>query len=474
VAAPAAVATPVRPAAWWRSPLAARLAVLALVTLAFAPTLDDPSAGDDHLVLAPIRAADPWRALWQALIFQDGIPYWRPLVTPLYVFEVHGIGLRPSVYHAIALGLHLLNVALVIALTRRLTGREGVALAAGLLFGVNAAHAITVAMISSTVELLSVVFYLLTLWCALRFLDGRGRRWYLAACGCFLLALLTKESTATAAAAVAALFLFLDPAPWGWERLRRAAWRSAPLLLLVPPYALLTFLSETDEPTGIARAMYHPGLHAAQNLWWMAARLGWPFGDGHGPTVSVAGHLAAVVLVVVAVAIALRGGGLLRFLVTWTVLAMTPLTLWLPQLMLGRFTYQAAIPFSILLALALAWLAGHLSRRQTRAFVPALPIAVVAAAFAASTLAQNRERTAEAAAYGRLTALVRAALPDAAAAAGTTVVVAGGPFDGPFHALYLQALADTYYPPGTVRLQWQPAETPTPSPDAIRIDWPAR
>ncbi len=478
-----------------------RLGVLAVVLLVYAPTLNDPFAGDDYLVLGPVRALGPWELIGKSFILQDNIPYWRPLVSPLYAFEVHGIGLRPAAFHLIVLGLHLLNVLLVMVLAQQLSGRRGVGLLAGLLFGVHAAHTTTVAQISSTVELQSVVFYLLTVWCAANVVgphpptpspnagrggassagvdlysplpvlgEGPGVRafpWYPLSLVCFVLALLTKESTASAAAVVAVLFLLLDPEPAG--RLRRAVWRAAPFFALVLPYALFTYLGDTDEPTGIARAMYGPGLHAGQNLWWLAGRLAAPLGGGYGPHVSAFGHLGAVLALVAGVVILVRGPMLARFLVIWTFIALTPLALWRPDLMLGRFTYQAAAPFSILLALGIVTVALPARWGATAAVaLRAVIVASLVAGLAALTVHQNRERTREALAYGRIERLLPASLPPGSGAAA--FVILGGPFDGPFQALYIQAMADTRYGVGVATMRWLPAESDVAD-EAIVIRW---
>ena len=455
------------------------LGLLATVALVYAPTLNDPFAGDDYLVLAPVRALGGWELIWKSVLLRDNIPYWRPLISPLYALEVHGFGLRPALFHAVTLALHLVNVLLVGLLAERLSGRRSVGLLAGLLFGINPAHTTTVAQISSTVELQSVAFYLLAVLCAVLAVGAPGRsptgtasgagrqaqRWYAAALLCFVLALLTKESTASAAAVIAAVFFLLDPVPQG--RLRRTVRSAAPYVALVIPYTLFAYLANTDDPTGIARRLYAPGAHIGQNLWWMAARLAAPFTNGHGPRVSLAGHLGAALLAIAALLIALRGSMAARLLAAWTVIALTPLTLWRPEMMLGRFTYQAAIPFSILLGMLFGGCAAPWVRGRIAAALPALAVPVVIL-FALLTPAQNRERTREALAYGALDTRLTATAP--APGPGARVVVVGGPFSGPYHALYLQALADTRFGANRMSLGWLPEGSVVPE-VAAGIHW---
>jgi hypothetical protein len=233
----------------------------------------------------------------------------------------------------------------------------------------------------------------------------------------------------------------------------------------------------------------------------LGARLAAPLENGHGPDVSMAGHLGAALLLIAALLIAVRGSPLARFLALWTFIALTPLALWRPDMMLGRFTYQAAVPFSLLLALGIGWClarswsalsagalaAGEFQRhevhkrlrpantlddpvargRPVRAFA-FLGCGVVLGSAAFLTISQNRERTREALDYGTLWERLPAA---GAVLAGTEIVVSGGPFAGPYHALYLQAVADTRYGGDIAVLRWQPAGEPVPAWARI-VYWP--
>ena len=461
--------------------------MLALVAAVYAPTVDDYFGGDDFLVIGPVANLGPWELIWKSVVMQDNIVYWRPLVSPLYALEVHGFGLRPWAYHLVALGLHLLNVALLALVAAALTGRRGVALAAALLFGVHAAHTTTVAQISSTVELLSVVWYFAAVLCAVRWVSGphppapspdigRGgehgspplalgegmgagavsRRWYWLAVAAFVLALLTKESTASAAGVVTVLFFLSVYLPG------RRRWRFVLAALsfwaLVIPYIAFTYLADTDDPSGAVRRMYFLGGHVGQNMWWFLARLAAPFQTGHGPEVTPAGHIGAALLLAAAAWALVRGPQQARFLVLWTGIALTPLAPWRPDLLLGRFTYQASAPFAVLLALGGAWAVEHMrnwlrDKGYSACRMPhsaSLLTLAAAAVLAPLTVVQNRERTQEGETYRALVATLRRECPDLSP--GSEVQLLDGVWPGPFHALYLSAVADTLYGAGNVRI----------------------
>lgn len=435
--------------------------MLALVAAVHAPTVNDYFGGDDFMVLGPVRAMGSWELIWKSFLARDNIPYWRPLVSPLYTFEVHVFWLRPLPYHVVVIGLHLVNVALLSLVAWWLTGRRWVALAAGLIFGIHPAHTTTVPMISSTVELFGFIWYLAAVACCLRVVQGGGARWYVAGLGAFILGLLSKESIASAAGVITVLFLLLDLLPAWRDRATRGdavvrfVRRITPYWALVVPYTVFTFLTNTDDPTGVTQAMYTPGLHIGQNLWWLLARLAAPLEIGRGPTVTLVGHAGAALLLTGAILLLIRGSNQVRFLVLWTVIALLPLTLWRPELLVGRFTYMASAPFAILLALGGAavasWIAAIVPRSAPRWMPGAVLVIVATAGFGVLTLEQNRDRTREGDSYRILVTALRRDEPELPS--GSVVILEDGIWPGPFHAVFLNAVADTLYGPGNVHIR---------------------
>lgn len=88
---------------------------------------------------------------------------WHPVTWLSHMLDVQLFGLNPSSHHAVNLGLHLLNVALLLALLLQLTGTLWPsALAAGL-FAVHPLHVESVAWIAERKDVLSAFFGLLAL-----------------------------------------------------------------------------------------------------------------------------------------------------------------------------------------------------------------------------------------------------------------------------------------------------------------------
>jgi tetratricopeptide (TPR) repeat protein len=134
-----------------------------------------------------------------------GEKLYRPLTLLSYGVNLRFLGhLNPSPYHVVNVFLHAANSALVCALVLALFGQQRrlLALAAGLIFAVHPIQADAVAPIYGRAELLSTVFYLLTLLLWTRADPARPLEKNTGlALGCFALGLLAKESAITLLAA---------------------------------------------------------------------------------------------------------------------------------------------------------------------------------------------------------------------------------------------------------------------------------
>ena len=107
-------------------------------------------------------------------------------------------GGHPSGFHAVNLALHLANTVLLWRVLTRLNV-PGCGLAAAL-FAVHPLCVASVAWISEFKNTLSLLFFLLSLWCWLRFTESpqtkaQSIRWYALTLIAFVLALLAKTST---------------------------------------------------------------------------------------------------------------------------------------------------------------------------------------------------------------------------------------------------------------------------------------
>jgi lipoprotein NlpI len=232
--------------------LIAVLAVLiALVTLAaYIPALlnefvlwDDPVYVYKNL---RIRSLDPGFFSWvlTAVVSSN----WHPLTMVSHAVDYALWGLNPMGHHLTSIILHALNTGLVFMLGIRLAGSAGrgpgrvctggkaivTGLAAALLFGLHPLHVESVAWVSERKDVLSALFFLLSLLAYLRYATGvrggsSGRLNYAASLVLFGLALMSKPMAVT----LPVVLLILDYYP-----LKRTAALKSALTEKLPFFAL--------------------------------------------------------------------------------------------------------------------------------------------------------------------------------------------------------------------------------------------
>lgn len=182
--------------------LAAALALAAAVLLLYAyrDLLARSFAADDFQWLLNVRGLGARAVVRTAFDAGAQTHFYRPLVWLLFWLQVRAFGLDPRGFHALSLGLHLLNAGLLgwLAYRLRLGGRRSAAagLAAAAIVLLHPAPFEAVSWISAQSELLAALLLLLALHCWLPGAGGRTLAQVLLATLALGLALLAKESAA--------------------------------------------------------------------------------------------------------------------------------------------------------------------------------------------------------------------------------------------------------------------------------------
>ncbi len=124
-------------------------------------------------------------------------------------------GIKPGSYHFTNVALHLANVALLLHVLRRLTGAVWrSALVAGL-FALHPLHVESVAWVAERKDVLSTLFWLLTLWAYVAYVERPGWGRYALVLLAFALGLMAKPMLVT----LPCVLLLLDWWPLGrWPR----------------------------------------------------------------------------------------------------------------------------------------------------------------------------------------------------------------------------------------------------------------
>ncbi|MHB8829536.1 MAG: tetratricopeptide repeat protein [Syntrophales bacterium] len=117
---------------------------------------------------------------------------WHPLTWLSLLAEYQFFGLNPAGYHIVGLALHALNSVLLFLIVRVLTGKRWRSLAVAALFAVHPLNIESVVWIAERKNLLSTLFWILTIWSYVRYVRRPGFGRYLETALLFALGLMAK------------------------------------------------------------------------------------------------------------------------------------------------------------------------------------------------------------------------------------------------------------------------------------------
>jgi protein O-mannosyl-transferase len=335
--------------------------------------------------------------LWSLGAFHAG--NWHPLTWLSHMLDIQLFDLNPAGHHAVSLLLHAANACLLCVLLHRLTGFLGRSVAVALLFALHPLHVESVAWIAERKDVLSTLFWLLTMLAYLRYLTKPALARYLAVAGLFALGLMSKQMLVT----LPLVLLLLDY--WPLRRPFTAPFRvlteKLPLLAMSGAAALITILAQDS---GGALSHSTPGSllvnignglicylkYLGNMVWPVNLALFYPLDPASVTLAKVAAALAALAgLSAVAVLQAGKRPYLL-FGWLWYLVTLLPVIGFVKvgsQAMADRYTYIPLIGIFLALCWGVAELAGNWRRGIP---VAAGLAAVVLAALSTLTVTQLR------------------------------------------------------------------------------------
>jgi protein O-mannosyl-transferase len=144
---------------------------------------------------------------------------WHPLTTISHMLDCQLYGLQPWGHHLTNILLHATAAILLFLALRKLTGDLWPSLLVAAVFAVHPLRVESVAWVSERKDVLSGVFFMLTLWAYARYARGNGPRsfWYIMVVVLFALGLMCKPTLVT----VPFVLLLLDY--WPLDRSRRSS-----------------------------------------------------------------------------------------------------------------------------------------------------------------------------------------------------------------------------------------------------------
>ncbi len=256
---------------WWL------LALVLFVTAAvFGPAVGYEFVYDDHPVIEnnptltdPAQIVRGFGENVWAFSPENTRPiYYRPVFMAWVTVHRLLFDLNPAPWHASTILLHLLAVAILFGLLRRLSGSESLAAAAALLWGIHPTRVESVAWVLGNTDPMAAVFGFGAVWL---WIDGR-RAAGLAAFGA---ALLCKETSLGFAALPVLLAFFTGDPRAVTARATDAARAAAPWAAVVVAYfvvrasvmgALAPTFTDADMPTAGRTVVTLVGLYAKKLL----------------------------------------------------------------------------------------------------------------------------------------------------------------------------------------------------------------
>jgi hypothetical protein len=168
---------------------------------------------------------------------------WHPVTWLSHMLDVELFGLEAGAHHVTSFALHLANTLLLFWGLHRMTGATGRSAFVAALFGVHPLHVESVAWIAERKDVLSTLFWWLTIWAYVAFVRRPDRRRYGLVLLSFALGLASKPMLVT----LPFTLLLIDVWPLGRltgppGRLRALVFEKVPLVVLAIASSLVTFL----------------------------------------------------------------------------------------------------------------------------------------------------------------------------------------------------------------------------------------
>lgn len=353
---------------------------------------DDPEYVRDNPHVQ--QGLNPANAAWAFTTAEFGS--WNPLVWLSLMIDRDLFGPGAGGFHFTNAALHVINVLLLFIVLRRMTREDWPSAMVAALFAIHPLHVESVAWISERKDVLSTMFWLLTMWVYAGFTERGGATRYLLVMAMMTLGLLAKPMLVT----LPCVLLLLDYWPLG--RLAnhaaitvqnpKTAWQlvieKLPLFAIAAMASVVTIIAQhgqsaiTDLPVGsrLANAVVSYARYLGKQFWPVDLALVYPHPYLHGGPGLPAGTIAAaaaLLLVITVITIALaRQRPYLIVGWLWFLGTMVPVIGVVQvgyQAMADRYAYVPMIGVYI----ALAWTVWDLLARHRRMRAPMVVMASI-------------------------------------------------------------------------------------------------
>ncbi len=261
---------PARPASLWMA------VALALVTLVvFCPVtgfqfvnLDDPEFITANPQVRAGLTAEGCRWAWSSVVAGN----WHPITMLTHMLDCQLFGVKPWWPHLVNVLLHAANTVLLFALLQRMTGALWRSAVVAALFALHPLHVESVAWVSERKDVLSTLFWFLTIWAYVRCAEkwrvasGQWPVFYGLSLLFFALGLMSKPMLVTVPFAL----LLLDYWPLGRMKSGASLWRLAvekiPFFAMSAALCVVTFRLQQHGGAMHLLQQFPPGLRLGNAL----------------------------------------------------------------------------------------------------------------------------------------------------------------------------------------------------------------
>lgn len=178
---------------------------------------------------------------------------WHPITWLSHMLDYQLFNMNPGLHHLVNLFLHIINSLLLFVVLKKMTGRFWPSGFVAALFALHPLHVESVAWISERKDVLSTLFWMLTLWGYTWYVEHPQKKRYVVVLVLFSMGLMTKPMLVT----LPFVLLLLDYWPLNrisheqkdtnhntqqWSIIRRLVLEKAPFFLLAVISSTITFI----------------------------------------------------------------------------------------------------------------------------------------------------------------------------------------------------------------------------------------
>jgi hypothetical protein len=257
---------------------------------------------------------------------------WHPLTWISHMLDIQFFGLNPAGHHLTNLIFHILATLLLFGFLRYATGKVWVSSLVAALFALHPVHVESVAWVAERKDVLSAIFWFLTLWAYVYYTRSPNKRKYALVLILFAFGLLAKPMLVS----LPFILLLLDYWPLERMTLNRQAvglllLEKIPLLIMAVASSIITVIAQQEAISGFNRidfkirlsnAILSYCIYLSQAFWPTGLAVFYPYTNPH-----LMNTLGGAFFLVVVTVVVLWKGRQSKFLITgwfWFIIALIP------------------------------------------------------------------------------------------------------------------------------------------------------